>query len=212
MSMRSRRRRWTCVTLVLAVAAAGGCGGTSKGTAVTYAFSPDLDGFISNRGEVQTVAASLYVGDLDDTNASRSVRSVVSFFTGGVPTGSHVVVAHLEMTQGLIVGGPFPSHGVVVVDHVDVANLLEPAEFSSGTLTSGFGTISDGPWFGFRSIDVTAQVQADIDSHRVRSQFRLRFSGLESDGNGAADAAPFASSRSPTVEDRPRLLVTYKAP
>ena len=103
-------------------------------------------------------------------------RGIYTFDLARITPGSTIEFARIFLFQQDVVGRPYAFLEEIVVDHIDTSSFaeLDPSLFDDFTLESDFGTISEDRSLGLKVLDVTAQVQADIDAGRFTSSFRLR--------------------------------------
>jgi len=130
---------------------------------------------------------------------------------GGTLTGSNQLFRTIDLANyNELLEGNYPqwfansivictvtSLGTVLMDHVDFGT-LDGSDFAARALEEDIGTAASDATLGPRSIDVTNAVSLDVARGRNRSQFRLRFSPLESDGDFANDFASFAEADAAT--------------
>jgi hypothetical protein len=190
------------------------CGGSGGGGPLTLQILGEaaLDGFVRTDGLVSAAGGGPAIGDLDHSHPGLGHRVFFSFSLAALPAGATVTSVALQITQGNVVGAPYATHGVAVLDHLDYGASLDAGDYDADALTLGFATASSEATLSTKTLDVTSQVLADLGAARPRSQFRLRFSLLDSDDDGAADAAGWVDSEvsgagAPGME--PKLIVTY---
>lgn len=201
--------------LALGVALWGsGCGGSGGSGSIALACDAALDGFVRSDGVAVSAGNGPAVGDLDNFIPGVGVRQFVSFSLGSLPASGTLVSATLQMRQLTVLGAPFGTHGVVVLDHLDYGPTLDALDFGRAPLAGPLGPFAPDATLGVRTLDVTAQVAADLAAGRVRSQFRLRFSMLDSDNDGSPDAVAFTDAErshgSEAPGDEPVLVVTWQ--
>jgi hypothetical protein len=154
--------------------------------------------------------AALTVGDTEGLMATGPFRSFVTFSLAQIPAGATVTEATLRLRQGAVFGTPY-ALGTVVAEHVTFA-LPGPAaaDFASAAVSPGFDTVSTDAALVVRAVDVRARVLLDLAAGRPRSQFRLRFTPVEANGDAASDAAAFEDSANDLgTGDPPTLTVTF---
>lgn len=187
-------RLGTVLLLLLASCGSGGGGGRFPNGSDTLSLVvpsvPSEDGVVQSDFTVRTDGAFPQVGDLGMPGSSQTVRQFLSFDLSAVPPGSEVLSAVLRVDVFVVVGAPFTSLGSVLVDHLDYG-ALDAGDFGARGLTEGLGPIAADPALGARSLDVTPHVAVDVARGRARSQFRLRFSPTESDGDTQNDFVSF---------------------
>jgi hypothetical protein len=165
------------------------------------------DGYVSAAGFIVAGGSGVYVGDnaLDDYSAG-----FLRFVHASVPAGASVVSATLYAYQSVAIGTPFTQLGAaVLVDHVNIdlgaGAGLDPLDLGSAAYAVGIGSLSSSMALGFRFLDVTAAVQADLDAGRSTSDFRLYFAS-GTDGAGDADYVLFDDAEA----GGPALLITWR--
>jgi len=193
-------------TLTLLLAACGGGGQTTMRLDI-----PATDALTGDAIDGQTPLGSVqpFVGD---TPTNLGIRAFYSFDLSGLPAGAAVTQAVFTTAQ---VGAPFGTPyadlgGAIVVTHVDLGGTLDTGDFDSPALTPSPGAISDDPAAGVRSLDVTAQVVADLGAGRTTSEYRLAFAA-DTEGGNDEDTVQFedALGAGGTV---PILSVLYVVP
>jgi len=90
------------------------------------------------------------------------------------------------------------------MDHVDGGGVLDVTDGVDGTLTPEIHTLADQPSW---TVDVTAQVEADLAAGRTTSTFRVRFS-VDTNNNGQEDGYRIGSSKNPFRATHPVLVIT----
>jgi len=166
--------------------------------------SVNVDGNISITGLV-TTDLNLVVGD---SLGEGGMRNVVGFDISSIPSGSTIVSATLRMYQYSITGTPY-SLGTIAVDHVNFSTSIDSGDYSGGTISSSIGTISNNTTVEYKTLAVTAHVQADLTAGRTSSQYRLGFTTTV--GPGSDNMALFESAENyGSTGNRPELVVTYR--
>jgi hypothetical protein len=197
--------------VLLLVSSCGG--GGDEPISLTLVGQAPLDGVVSNTGAVNAAGGGPGTGDLDIV-PNLCVRQFFTFSLASVPADATVLTAYLRLVQTAVVGAPYSNHGFVVVDHLDYGPALDATDFARVALTFGLGPLSADASLGPRTVDVTAQVQADLAAGRTTSQFRTRFSGAEFDNDGFLDYVTLSDAELSTpgahAGDEPRLLLTYQ--
>ncbi len=129
-----------------------------------------------------------------------------------MPAGAQIVSAKLSMYQNRSAGDPQSMMVLVRVDHVNYG-LNFPQTFLGGnTLDFNFAQINDLASIGRKEIDVTAQLQDDLDDGRTRSQYRLR-GAVRSNNDGIADAMVLTDAEdSEGTGELPMLIVEIAIP
>jgi hypothetical protein len=152
------------------------------------------------------------VGDTDFGVQGNVYRSFYSFALSGIPSGATITNDRLQLYLALNSGNPFTNHGNVIVDSVDYGNSLDGADFNCPTLQSNIGTIADNGTVEYKSLNVTSSVLDDMSNSRTYSQFRLRFSLLESDTDSESEFVEFTDAKDSFfhINKPPKMVVDYK--
>ena len=202
-------RRHGSLFLIAFGAATLGCSDTGPG-------SVDLpEGFAGGsllHGTTRGIGANTNVAVIPGDDAHNvTYRGTLGFDLTKIPSGASVTQATLTVTQCNVGGNPFGALGALVVDHIDLTAGLTDAAFSGETLESNIGTLSSTPAIGARTLDLTAQVQADMAAHRRVTGYRLRFSIRDTNNDSVTDFVQIALSRDGvcTVQPEPKLQVKY---
>ena len=119
----------------------------------------------------------------------------------------------LRCYQAGLNNNPYTNLGIIVVDHDDYGPSLDVGDFeygSTGALHANIGTLSDGVTVEWKTLDVTASLQDDVDNTRARSQYRLRFTTQEADQSNYALFED--SGNNQTTGKFPELVIQYHAP
>jgi hypothetical protein len=204
-----RTKRPLAAALLLAASASLSCGGgggeDSPLWTDTYASLASFDGFITWPGVVTAGGEAVAIGDdADDAWTYGCYR----FVHPGLPSGARVWAAALRVYQFAVVGSPYPTLGGVHVAHVDLGFGLDAGDMT-GALAADVGVISTDATLGYKDLDVTAQVKADLAAGRKSSDFRLTFY-LGTDGDSAPDLARFTDAEDlQGIGHPPELVVTW---
>lgn len=150
--------------------------------------------------------------DIGDRPDNTYFRSFVGFDISSIQ-GSTIVSATLRVYQAQALLDPY-TLGTIVVDHVNFGSSIDFGDFGnesgSDALTPNIGTLSTNATQEWKTLDVTNYVQADINTGRTSSQFRLRFN-TNTDSDGIQDMVNMEA-----IEDflstgnNPELVVTYR--
>ena len=209
------RRLASLLGVTLSLLLTGSCGSGSPNTVtITLLGNAGLDGWVSSSGTVFSTGTTVDVGDIDGLLLPSppplpdGARGFWSFDLAALPPTAMVVTATLTAYQASANAATYASHGVVTLDHLDYGATLDAGDYSVAAIASGFATLSSDAIVGNKSVDVTAAVQLNHAALHPRSQFRARFSLMDSDFDGLPDIAQFTSAES-TVEPPPVLTVTY---
>ena len=198
----------------LAACGGGGGGGGPSGLTVVLPGNAALDGVVRSSGDVFVDSLEIVMGDIDFADpmmmmpAAVGERGFWTFDMDAIPAGATIVSATFTVVPYYTEGAPFTDgHGGVILDHLDYGSTLEFADFDALALSTDIGTLCSADTPDPKSLDVSAAVQADLDAGRPHSQFRSRFSAIDTDADGIADRTAFHSADSPTL--RPTLTVVY---
>ena len=202
--------------ILFAVASLVACGGGGDGAAQLSLSAPgeaDLDGWVRSDGDVVTVEGGPITGDYDSINPNVGLRQFFSFDLSALPAGASVVSATLRIFQSGTSGTPYVTHGSVLVDHMAYGGSLVAGHYDDVPLAA-LGVFSSDPTAEYKTIDVTASVQADLEAARARSQYRLRFSDMDSDNDGTRDYASFVDTENSCCAEvtPPSIEIVYTMP
>lgn len=115
--------------------------------------------------------------------------------------------ATLTFHRGLGLGDPW-SMGPLFMDHIDGGGSLDAADATDPALTEAIYELMDEPSW---TLDVTAQVQADVAAGRSASSFRIRFD-LTTNGDATQDIYRVIMSKHVASEQHPSLVISHFAP
>jgi hypothetical protein len=184
-----------------------GPGGGGPDVTVDLPSTASLDGWVRSDGNLAATGNPI-TGDIDAAAPGLGYRQFYSFDLSGLPSGATIVGATLSLYQAGSTGAPYAELGNVVVEHVDYGDMLDPTDYATTPLGGTAATLSTNATVGYKTVDVTARVAADVAAARSRSQFRLRFSTLDSNNDGGSDFAQFNDAEA--AANRPVLSVTYR--
>jgi hypothetical protein len=172
-----------------------------------------LDGWVRSDGFVNAAGGGPLTGDFDSSLPNIGFRQFFSFDISALPAGAVILSATLRIYQDVAGGTPYATHGTVLADHMNYGAPLMAAAYLAAPLAA-LGTFSSTDAQEYKTMDVTARVQADVDAARAHSQYRLRFSALDSDNDGVDDYTTFVDTEnSCCIPVRPpSILITYLAP
>ena len=198
------------LSILVGCGGGGGGGGSSTPPPLMLNIDSDSvrDGTViddgAGTGDSIDAGAAIRVGDDASNN---ELRGFVSFPLAGIPANSNVVSAVLELRPFLVPTGlPFPD---VRTDHIGIGAGLSIDDFGAVARDPDFGALVDSGT-GVFTLDVTTQVQDDLDNARTYSEFRVR-SPIPTDGDGVADMHLFGSG-STAPDLRPVLRLAYRIP
>ena len=188
------------------------CGGGGGSNAITLAIpsAAATDGFVTSTQFVDT-GTPISAGDTDGS-FQNVARGFVRFDLSGIPAAVTILSAELRLHQSAVIGAPYTTLGGVVVDHVDIGAALDSTDFGAVALQSGLGVLSNDSGIGLKTLNVTAQVRADLAAARSNADFRLRFP-TGSDADGFDDYVQFNDGEDSFGNGvKPLLVVRYEAP
>lgn len=173
---------------------------TSSGSSSTNGKTVTLSA--SSVGQVRsdgTVASNAHAGD---TDGNVGVQGFVSFNITSIPSGATIEQVKVDFTSFDTQSNPFSPLGCLA-GYYGSYFPLDAADYSAG------GSGADLQWCDsgtlgtvFVDDDVKARLQSVLGSNTL--DYRLRFTGAETDSDGAADLVRFLSA--------PKLIVTYTEP
>lgn len=189
--------------------ACGGGGGSDEPRQVTLLGIPSMDGLLRNGSAIPTLALSIgNFLDLGPPPEASENRSMSTFDLSPLPSGADVVSAVVTLTQFFVPGTAYVGRGPAILDHVNIGVDLSGDDFAGGTLASNIGVLSTDATLGPKSLDVTAQVAADVAAGRTRSSFRLRFQSVVPDLTSGRIAS-FGDAEGTSGSTPPTLVVTF---
>lgn len=167
--------------------------------------SVNVDGFVGSNSLVDT---NNYVSP-GDVATNDYYRGFFGFDISSLQ-GRTIVSATLRIYQFSSDASAYTDLGNLTVDHMNFESSLGTGDFSAGALTTNIGTISNNTTTEWKTLDVSSSVQADINTPRTSSQFRILFD-VGTDSDGAQDAAFFESAENTGGSGNPpQLVVTYR--
>jgi hypothetical protein len=177
---------------------------------VTLLGIPELDGLLRSGAALPTLTLS--IGNFFASGPpalAHEMRSVATFDLAPLPSDAEIVSAVVTLHQFLVPGTAYEGRGPAILDHVDIGADLSADDFDGGTLTSNIGVLSTDATLGPKSLDVTAQVAADLAAGRTRSSFRVRFTNVVPDFTSGRRAA-FGDAEGTEGSTPPTLVVTFR--
>lgn len=186
--MHRNHARLTLFAFIAGALAVSGCGGSDGASDVTVTLlsAAGLDGTIVMNGApsgVSVTGAVIQVGDTPVLGTDLAVRGFLSFSRAAIPPGATLVSATLRLHQSFVFSTPYATLGSVFVDHVDLGAGLDFTDATSPALSDSFGILSSDTSIAYHTLDVTAQVAADISAGRSYTEFRLHMLvGADADG------------------------------
>lgn len=184
-------------------------GGGGPEITVNLLSTAALDGYVRSDGTSVPTGSSPITGDLDAGAPGMGYRQFYSFDLSSLPAGSSVTSATLRLYQASVAGSPYVDLGNVIVDHVDYGAALAGAAYNAVALASNVGVLSSDATIAYKTLVVTARVQADVAAARTRAQFRVRFSNVDSNNDAGSDFALFTDAEF-LGASVPMLVVKYR--
>lgn len=192
--------------LIGGVVLVGGCsshfspGVPGSFTATITATNDPLDGYSSHDGSSDDEGGSEIRVGTTQSNRDDVVVGFVHFDLPAGLTASSIGIVKLRVFLASMNKDPFARFlsGGIRVDHLDYGPTLDLSggnDFylplpDTGVLEADIGQLTANGTVGWKEIDVTSQVKADLIAARPRSQFGLRFrfdsSIADSDGDSSA--------------------------
>ena len=209
------RRVLFSFTVLVSGSAIGGCG---FGGDDYYTFGPDVsvrtlsivseasaDGAITGEGDVFTASEPAAGND----NFEVTTRGFFRFRHGITATGATVRSAMLRIYQREVVGTPYVM-SPLFVDHVDLGAGLDGTDYNAPAIEALFGVLSTDDAVEYKTVDVTAQVQADLSRGSPTCDFRVRFNP-EADSDGIRDYCLLTDGENTLgTGSQPVLLITLE--
>jgi len=166
------------LTLSSACGGGGGDGGNEQQfeeQTLTLDVVRALSGFLSQNG-FESDDNDAFVGTIPDISGFLEERGILTFDLTPIPASATVVGAELQALQGAATGTPYAQVVRVIVDHiVGLAPGVSELDFNSPALSTILTPpLSDNPIEEFKTLDLTAQVIADLSAGRTESKLRLR--------------------------------------
>ncbi len=158
------------------------------------------------------------VGTIPDVNVlHREERGVLSFDLSDLPDDAIIQSAILNVAQQSTFGDPYGTWLFVIAHHINVAGNTLIAQAFNGFLVEVIGGIdptalSTDVVLENKTLDVTDQVQNDLDQNRDRSQFRILARSIlptYDAGVGGVDHAVFSDG---TQVAPPTIQISYTLP
>lgn len=204
---------WALLGCELGDGSGGNGPGLGNPVTVELVSTGSLDGYMRSDGNGATAGTPI-TGDLEGagpTLANIGYRQFYSFDLSAIPPGSAIVSATLHVFQAAVGGEPYTDLGNVIVDHVDYGTTLDFAAYNAAPLTGNVGTLMNDATLAYRTLAVTARVQADLTAGRARSQYRLRFSLRDANNDLQSDYTQLTDGEFAGAQV-PKLVVTYRPP
>ncbi|MDJ0976594.1 MAG: hypothetical protein QNJ98_19210 [Planctomycetota bacterium] len=203
------------ITTSLFLAGCGGGGGGENDDQIepvqlTVVSTPELDGLTAIVGQSTDSATDIApaVGDFA-SNIGRDVVGYYSFDLSQIPAGARIVSARLSLFSSRTLNDPEEMMVHIKLDHVNYGNLFPQVLLAGAALDLDFAQIDDVNTTGRKDVDVTAQLQDDLDSGRTTSQYRLRGAvGTDNDNQSDVVVLTDAEDTEGTGE-LPMLIIEY---
>lgn len=175
--------------------------------------SVNVDGFIrhapgtGNYFVYENDSAGIMIGDVGGPPPFTPYqRGFVGFDISSL-VGRTVVSATLNLYQVGTEGAPY-TLGQLTIDHVNFQSSLDATDFGGGSIADNIGTISTDANPGWKTCNVTTQVQNDLSAGRTSSQYRLVLG--TSNNNSVTDSCFFEDyEKNRGTVFSPELVVTY---
>jgi hypothetical protein len=199
-------------TAIVAITVACHSSPAGPSTSVTFNSTASLDGWVQSDGVAVANQGGPLVGDLDDVAPGVGYRQFYSFDLSTIPAGSHIVSATLRLYQAVASQASYTKLGTLIVDRVDLGAALDSTDYNAVALKANIGTLSTTTTIEYKTLDVTAAVQADVDTSRGKSQFRVRFSLKDSNNDGVRDYVQLTEAEDSccSVSKPPELVIEYR--
>ena len=184
---------------------------TAPSQSITLSSTASIDGWVTSAGVANADSGGPLVGDFDSVNNGVGIREFYSFSLNALPASATIESATLRLYQASVGGQPYTALGNVVVDSANIGVALDAGDYSLPAFASNIGTLSTNVTKEYKTLDVTTAVKADRTAARPASQFRLRFSNLDSNSNGSNDYVGFTAAEDSccSVGQPPQLVVVY---
>ena len=187
---------------------------------VTIQSQADIDGQLMQdvTGLITLVNSSSIIFKVgEDSGSSYSSRGFVSFDLPTTPDDMIVDDVVLRVYQSAVsASSPYTdlysdaqTNSTIIVDHLAYGSGLDTSDYDLTALTENVGTLSETSTLEWKELNVKSQVVADMNALRTRSQFRLRFTPLENNGDSTTSYATFITGDG---HSPPELIVTYIPP
>jgi alpha-tubulin suppressor-like RCC1 family protein len=176
------------------------------------------DGWVLETSEISNLGGTLNTTNnlvLGDDPANKQYRSLLSFYTAGLPDNATIVKVSLKIKKAGIAGtDPFTSHGGLWADmskgFFSTTAALQAADFQAAASKLAAGVFSPVPGApGWYQMILTPANYTYINLVGP-TQFRLRFA-LDDNGDYSADYATFYAGEA-AAASRPVLVVEYTLP
>ena len=181
-------------------------GRTNSRITATFNSTSGLDGYVTSTGSAVTWSQAV----VGDNSVNIAVRGFLSFDISGIPLSANIISATLRAYQEGVNGTPYADLGDVIVDHLNYGSILDGSDYDLAALQSNVGSLSNNAAIEYKTLDVTARVEADINAGRARSQYRLLLP-TSTDSDNSEDSAFFTTANC-CSGNLPELVITYELP
>lgn len=195
-----------------ALAACNSVGGPSQEFQVAIVATDSLDGYVRSDSTGSATGGGPVTGDLDGIagDSGKGYRQLYSFDLSAIPATMTLDSAFILLYQARASADPFAKLGPVIVDHVNYGATFPTDGFYLPALESDIGTLSTDTTTTYRVLDVTNAVAGDLAAGRPRSQYRVRFSLSDGNGDTVSDFVQFGDAeRSCCTPDSVPLLRAF---
>ena len=186
---------------------------------MTFRSVGGYDGWVLEQDETSgkggTFDAAATTARLGDDASDRQYRAILDFDTSLLPDNAVITEVTVRIKKQALVGtNPFDTHGLLLVDmktgfYHDIP-ALEKYDFQAAGSRGNVGRFIKTPSSGWYRAPLRARNYSLINLTGT-TQFRLRFETDDND-NGIANYLSFFTGNTPTITDRPELVITYYVP
>lgn len=155
--------------------------------------------------------AALRIGD---TNVDEQYRSIVSFDTSSIPDTATVTAATLSLRRGTSSGtNPFTTHGPCVADIVTGgfggSTAFANGDWQAAATATSVATMSNPTANGSASTGTLSAAGRSAVNKTGTTQLRV-YCTLDDNNDNGYDYIGFYAGENATVNNKPRLTVTYQ--
>ena len=199
------------LALSLVLVACGGGGGGDGGpppalTALALPSDGDIDGWVGNNDLFFPTSTPV----AGDSNLDDGYRAFFAFNLDSIPADAQIVSVKLRLYQSHVLGDPYSTHGPLVADHIDICTGLDLGDYTGSNLRAAFAVVSEDAAIGYREVDATERVLADLAAGRGLAGFRIRFGSRQSDNDGVRDLIVLTDGEdSGGIGNPPQLIIQY---
>jgi DNA-binding beta-propeller fold protein YncE len=186
-------------------------------TPIVIGSTANLDGY-ARSDLTASASGSPATGDKEASDSfGVGWRQLYSFDIADIASSAMIDSATLRLYQCDVQGLPYTLLGDVNVDQMNYGGVFDPfgSAYDGSAVTLNIGILSATPDPGYKSLNVTTQLQNDLMALRVRSQYRLRFSVQDFSFDGNDDYVQFTDAEDSlcagaAVNKPPQLAVTLR--